>query len=111
MEKSSMQRDATIGRWTHAVLICLSVIAVYLSITEPTFAANINLSPVQTFLQSIVDALTGPLGKTAATLAVVASLLTWFFGIIDFRQLLWIVVAIVCIGSASTIVSSLWSGT
>jgi len=105
-----MRRTKHLTARTQAALVALSVFAIYLSMAEPTFAANIDLSPVQQFLDSIVKSLTGPLGKTAATLAVVASLLTWFFGIIDFRQLLWIVVAIVCIGSASTIVSSLWVG-
>jgi type IV secretion system protein VirB2 len=92
-------------------LVALSVAAIYISTIDPTFAANIDLSPVTSFLQSIVSALTGTLGKTAATLAVIASLLTWFFGIIDFRQLIWIVVAIVCIGSAASIVGSLWGTT
>ncbi|GLU27330.1 MULTISPECIES: TrbC/VirB2 family protein [Brucella/Ochrobactrum group] len=105
-----MHRTKRITGKAQAAAICLSVLAIYLSTVEPTLAANIDLSPIQQFLDSIVKSLTGPLGKTAATLAVVASLLTWFFGIIDFRQLLWIVVAIVCIGSASTIVSSLWAG-
>jgi len=76
---------------------------------NPSLAANIDLSPVKQFLDSIVKALTGPLGRTAATLAVVASFLTWFFGVIDFRQLLWIVIAIVCIGSSNAIVNSLWT--
>jgi type IV secretion system protein VirB2 len=106
-----MPRHATTNRWSQSILIGLSVLAIYISMTEPSLAANIDLSPIQSFLDGIVKQLTGPLGKTAATLAVVASLLTWFFGIIDFRQLLWIVVAIVCIGSASTIVTSLWAGT
>lgn len=105
-----MHGNNNINGWALAGIFGLSVFAIYISMMEPTLAANINLDPIKTFLQSIVDALTGPLGKTAATLAVVASLLTWFFGIIDFRQLLWIVVAIVCIGSASTIVGSLWAG-
>ncbi len=103
-----MFRNKTIGTLNHCAAVCLTVGAVYLAMIEPSFAANIDLSPVQEFLQSIVSALTGTLGKTAATLAVVGTLLTWFFGIIDFRQLLWIVVAIVCIGSATTIVNSLW---
>lgn len=96
-----------INGWALAGILGLSVFAIYMSMMEPTLAANIDLSPVQQFLDGIVKSLTGPLGRTAATLAVVASLLTWFFGIIDFRQLLWIVVAIVCIGSATTIVNSL----
>lgn len=94
--------------WAQLGIFSLSVLAIYLVMVEPTLAANINLDPVREFLQGIVNVLTGDLGKAAATLAVVASLVTWFFGIIDFRQLIWIVVAIVCIGSASTIVGSLW---
>lgn len=103
-----MHRKDYINRWAQTGIIGLSVCAIYISMVEPTFAANIDLSPVQQFLDGIVQTLTGPLGKSAATLAVVASLLTWFFGIIDFRQLIWIVVAIVCIGSATAIVNSLW---
>lgn len=97
------------SQWSHFAIFGLSVFSLYLSTIEPSLAADINLDPVKTFLDSIVKALTGPLGKTAATLAVVASLLTWFFGIIDFRQLIWIVVAVVCIGSANTIITSLWA--
>lgn len=103
-----MSRNNSTSTFSYCAAVGLSMAALYLAMIEPTFAASIDLSPVQEFLQSIVGALTGTLGKTAATLAVVGTLLTWFFGIIDFRQLLWIVVAIVCIGSAATIVDSLW---
>jgi type IV secretion system protein VirB2 len=96
--------------WSKAILTTLSIAAIYFVMVEPSFAANIDLSPVTEFIQSIVTALTGTLGLTAATLAFIACFITWFFGIIDFRQLIWVVIAIVGIGSAATIVKSLWTG-
>jgi type IV secretion system protein VirB2 len=105
-----MNRSSNNAVVTQVVLFGLTVFAMYLSMVEPTSAANIDLDPLREFLQSIVTALTGPLGKTAATLAVVASFITWLMGSIDIRHLLWILVSVVCIGSAATIVNSLWGG-
>lgn len=90
------------------VLLLLASAIIYIFLNEPAAAQAINLSPVQNFLSSITGALTGTLGKTAATLALIATLFSWFFGVIDFRQAMWIIIAIVCIGSASAIVNSLW---
>jgi type IV secretory pathway VirB3-like protein len=52
-------------------------LALFLFIAEPALAQSIDLSPIQSLLQGIVDALTGPLGVVIATLAVlgVAALL------------------------------------
>ncbi len=56
--------------------------------------AKLDLSPpIQSLLQGIVDALTGPLGVVIATLAVLGVFLSWFFNIIDLRQALWVLVA------------------
>lgn len=57
-------------------------------------AQSIDLSPVQTFLQGIVDAITGSLGIVIGTLALIGVFLSWLFGILHFRQALWVVVAI-----------------
>jgi len=59
----------------------------------PALAQSIDLSPVQTLLQGIVDAITGPLGIVIGTLALIGVFLSWLFGILDFRQALWVVVA------------------
>ena len=64
---------------------------------------------VHTQVTTITSALTGNLGKAIATLALVGVAITWFFGIIDFRQAMWVIVAIVFVGSASLIVNSLRS--
>lgn len=82
---------------------------IILCIAEPAMAQDINLDPIQNFLQGLVDALTGPLGMVIATLALVGVFITWFFGIIDFRQAMWVVIAIAGIGGATTMVSALWN--
>lgn len=103
-----MSRNKQRGPWAQCALVALSFSAVYLAMVEPSLAGSIDLSPITEFFNSLISAFTGNLGKSAATLAIIGALFTWFFGIIDLRMLIWIVVAIVCIGSAGTIVSSLW---
>ena len=60
-------------------------------------------------LQGIVDAITGPLGIVIGTLALIGVFLSWLFGILDFRQALWVVVAIAGIAAAPTIVAAIWT--
>ena len=69
-------------------------LALFLLIAEPALAQSIDLSPIQSLLQGIVDALTGPLGVVIATFAVLGVFLSWFFNIIDLRQALWVLVGI-----------------
>jgi type IV secretion system protein VirB2 len=78
-------------------------------IAGPALAQSIDLSPVQTLLQGIVDAITGPLGIVISTLALIGVFLSWLFGILDFRQALWVVVAIAGIAAAPTIVAAIWT--
>ena len=75
----------------------------------PALAQSIDLSPVQTLLQGIVDAITGPLGIVIGTLALIGVFLSWLFGILDFRQARWVVVAIAGIAAAPTIVAAIWT--
>lgn len=96
--------DFAARNWIHLAMFCVLA----LMIAEPAAAQEINLSPIQNFLQGLVDALTGPLGMVVATLALVGVFITWFFGIIDFRQAMWVVIAIAGIGGATTMVSALW---
>ena len=88
-----------------AVAAALLIIA-----AGPALAQSIDLSPVQTLLQGIVDAITGPLGIVIGTLALIGVFLSWLFGILDFRQALWVVVAIAGIAAAPTIVSAVFAG-
>ena len=107
---ASYQAQDSLG-FTYRVLLSLGLALVLLMVlSEPAAAQSINLSPVTTFLNTIKNALTGTLGKTIATLALIGVAITWFFGVIDFRQAMWVVVAIVFVGSAASIVNSLWTG-
>lgn len=95
--------------WAKASLVMVIALAFTLAWSEPAAAQAINLNPIQTLLQTIVSALTGTLGKTIATLALICVFLGWFMGYVEMRLAIYIVVAIVFVGSAATIVNSLWS--
>ena len=94
--------------WAKISLVMLIALAFTLAWSEPAAAQAINLNPIQTFLNSIVTALTGTLGKTIATLALVCVFIGWFMGYIEMRTAIYVLVAIVFVGSAATIVNSLW---
>lgn len=85
-------------------------LALFLVFAEPALAQSIDLSPIQSLLQGIVDALTGPLGVVIATLAVLGVFLSWFFNIIDLRQALWVLVGIAGVAAAPTIVAAVFAG-
>ena len=95
-----MRRQETLAAVAAALLIVAA---------GPALAQSIDLSPVQTLLQGIVDAITGPLGIVIGTLALIGVFLSWLFGILDFRQALWVVVAIAGIAAAPTIVAAIWT--
>ena len=90
--------------------LALTLVALMMVAAEPAMAQSIDLSPIQSLLQGIVDALTGPLGVVIATLAVIGVFLSWFFNIIDLRQALWVLVGIAGIAAAPTIVAAVFSG-
>lgn len=93
----------------HPVTCVLMGTIVLIVLADPALAQSIDLSPVQNVLQGIVDAITGPLGIVIGTLALIGVFLSWLFGILDFRQALWVVVAIAGIAAAPTIVAAIWS--
>ena len=92
------------------ILLCLGVFAVMAVMLggDPAMAQSIDLSPVTTLLQGIIDTITGPLGIAIATLAVVGVGVSWLFGIIDFRQAMFVVVATAIVAGAATITSAIW---
>lgn len=95
--------------WMKVTLVMLTAFVLSAMWSEPAAAQAINLNPVTTFLQTIVTALTGTLGKTIATLALVCVCIGWFMGYIEMRLAIYVLIAIVFVGSAATIVNSLWS--
>ena len=93
----------------HTRAVVALAAAALIVLAGPALAQSIDLSPVQTLLQGIVDAITGPLGIVIGTLALIGVVLSWLFGILDFRQALWVVVAIAGIAAAPTIVAAIWT--
>ena len=87
----------------------LALATLLFAIASPALEQSIDLSPIQTLLQGIVDAITGPLGIVIGTLALIGVFLSWLFGILDFRQALWVLVAIAGIAAAPTIVAAIWT--
>ena len=94
----------------HISSVFFASLAVFALVAEPVLAQSIDLSPIQSLLQGIVDALTGPLGVVIATLAVLGVFLSWFFNIIDLRQALWVLVGIAGVAAAPTIVAAVFGG-
>ena len=88
--------------------LMLFAVLAFAFVADPAMAQSIDLSPVTSLLQGIIDTITGPLGIAIATLAVVGIGLSWFFGIIDFRQAMFVVVAIAIVAGAATIVAAIW---
>ena len=93
--------------YARTVAVLIGMAAVFM-VASPALAQSIDLNPVTSLLQGIIDTITGPLGIAIATLAVVGIGLSWFFGIIDFRQAMFVVIAIAIVASAATIVSAIW---
>ena len=87
----------------------LALATLLFAMASPALAQSIDLSPIQTLLQGIVDAITGPLGIVIGTLALIGVFLSWLFGFLDFRQALWVLVAIAGIAAAPTIVAAIWT--
>lgn len=91
------------------LIATLALTMLLFAMASPALAQSIDLSPIQTLLQGIVDAITGPLGIVIGTLALIGVFLSWLFGILDFRQALWVLVAIAGIAAAPTIVAAIWT--
>lgn len=69
---------------------------------EPALAQN--LDPLESMLQTVVDALTGPIGRLIAILAVVAAGYMMFTGRLNWPLFLAIFFGVVLVFSAATII-------
>ena len=95
---------------TKFLFIGVAILAAAMVAADPAMAQSIDLSPVTSLLQGIIDTVTGLLGIAIATLAVVGIGISWLFGIIDFRQAMFVVVAIAMVAGAATITAAIWGG-
>ncbi|MEM7644875.1 MAG: TrbC/VirB2 family protein [Pseudomonadota bacterium] len=87
----------------------ISIALILVVIAFPAMAQSVDLSPIQSLLQGIVDAITGPLSIVVGTLALIGIFLGWLFGFLDFRQAMWVLVGIAGIAAAPTIVAAIWT--
>lgn len=71
-------------------------------IASPAFAQD--LSPIQTMLESVEAALTGPIGISVATLAVIGTGFMCMMGRLNWGWFASVIIGIVLIFSAGTIV-------
>lgn len=74
----------------------------FLLFANPAFAQN--LDPLESMLENVVDALTGPIGRLIAILAVVAAGYMMFTGRLNWPLFLAIFFGVVLVFSAATII-------
>jgi type IV secretion system protein VirB2 len=82
--------------------ILLLALPVFAVLAEPALAQN--LDPLENMLQTVVDALTGPIGRLIAILAVVAAGYMMFTGRLNWPLFLAIFFGVVLVFSAATII-------
>lgn len=98
------------SRRTRQLLLCASVLVVAsLAVSEAAHAQSV-LGKADSFLQKVVDALTGTTGKLVSTIAVVAVGLAAVFGRIEWTKALIVLAGIAIIVGAPQLVSALWGG-
>lgn len=96
------------SRQTQQILLTASALMlVALVASDPVHAQSV-LGKADTFLQKVVDALTGTTGKLIATIAVVAVGLAAVFGRIEWTKALIVLAGIAIIVGAPQLVSALW---
>ncbi|MCZ4354779.1 MULTISPECIES: TrbC/VirB2 family protein [Roseobacteraceae] len=91
-------------------LIAMAAIATLLW-SQPALAQDIDLSAVDSLLQSILDALTGTTGRTVMTIVAVFVLLGGAFNFIDWARVFTLLIIIVIIGVIPTVIQSIWGAT
>ncbi len=102
-----MSRPARYRLHSH-VLLSVSVVILVSLIASDTAHAQSVLGKADSFLQKIVDALTGTTGKLVSTIAVVAVGLAAVFGRIEWTKALIVLAGIAIIVGAPQLVGALW---
>lgn len=75
---------------------------------QPALAQAIDLSAVNTLLESILTALTGVTGRTVMTIVAVFVLIGGAFNFIDWGRVFTLLLIIVLIGVIPTVIQSIW---
>ena len=93
---------------TQRLLLCAAVLTITTLIATDAAHAQSVLGKADSFLQKIVDALTGTTGKLVSTIAVVAVGLAAVFGRIEWTKALIVLAGIAIIVGAPQLVAALW---
>lgn len=75
---------------------------------HPALAQEIDLSAVDSLLQSILDALTGVTGRTVMTIVAVGVLMAGAFNFMDWGRVFTLLIIVVLIGVIPTVIQSIW---
>ncbi|WP_208438038.1 TrbC/VirB2 family protein [Bartonella taylorii] len=84
----------------------LMLFIAFIALSEPAFAAG-DFGKIESALKKIVDALTGPIAKAIATIAVAGVGLAWIAGYVEMRKAFFVCVGIGIVMGASQIVTML----
>lgn len=90
----------------HAVL-ALSVLAVMLLFTDPAWAQAGGAGNITTFLQNIVNIITGTAGKLIAVIAIAVVGIAWMLGAASARAAGGVVLGVMLVFSASWLVDQI----
>lgn len=85
--------------------ICIALLAITLVSTSPSFAQD--FTGVQTFIQAVVTAITGPIGRSVSALAVIAVGFSFMTGRMDWTFAVAVVVGIAIVFGGASFVASL----
>ncbi len=83
----------------------LMLFIAFIALSEPAFAGD--FGKIEGALQKIITALTGPLAKAIATIAVAGIGLAWIAGYVEMRKAFFVCVGIGIVFGATQIVSML----
>jgi type IV secretory pathway VirB2 component (pilin) len=92
-------------RHSNTLSVALLAATALLAFTDP--AAAQAFGKLQTILDSVKDAMTGPIGRTLAIIGVAMVGLAWVFGQMDIRRAGTVVVGIAIVFGAAEIVAAM----
>lgn len=105
--KKDTPNDVSVSRPRRVGAVLAMGLALALVGAEPAFA---QASGIQSALESLIDMITGGVGKALAVLAIMGVGIGWMFNVIQLRTAGFVVFGISIVFSAATIASMLGAG-
>ncbi|WP_375663426.1 TrbC/VirB2 family protein [Bartonella sp. CL63NXGY] len=92
-------------KWLTAALMLFTA---FIALSEPVFAAG-DFGKIERALQKIITALTGPIAKSIATIAIAGIGISWIAGYVEMRKAFFVCVGIGIIFGAPQIAAMFYS--